>query len=197
MRKKRWSGRLILPLCATVVVVVTIVLGIVFRFTIPDRGLAGVKTVADLQALGYAWGDNEPGLSIILDGMFGAVNGPEAAPIVVVGRSTGKLQVSYGSLGQEVKVKEVLRGKETLSEGETYYIYDYSGLSYGAEGIENIYLTNPMLPENDYLIFLETSPLNEYMKTPVYLCGQLFLPYIRLNGESAEEIEEALEVLGY
>lgn len=171
--------------------VLAIGVGIYFRVTVKDCGLAKVKHVDDIK----------PGMVTTLeyvianDGHFGedgiqnAINELEEAPVIAVAKATGNLNLTRGTYGQEIMIEKVIRGENEISQGDTAWIYQY----YGLEEMEGKILfrncLNIMRPETEYLVFLQSSPLNPYQKEQVYTLMNGTFGYVRLDGVETKQLQ--------
>lgn len=97
--------------------------------------------------------------------------------------TTGKvcLNRTEGSIGQEFTVKEIIKGDASLSVGNTAYVYQYFGFQEVDGHIEFMNTLNLMNPENDYLIFMDSSPLNAYQNEPAFILKSEFFGYIKTD----------------
>lgn len=86
-----------------------------------------------------------------------------------------------GSIGQEFTVKEIIKGDASLSVGNTAYVYQYFGFQEVDGHIEFMNTLNLMNPENDYLIFMDSSPLNAYQNEPAFILKSEFFGYIKTD----------------
>lgn len=85
------------------------------------------------------------------------------------------------SIGQEFTVKEIIKGDASLSVGNTAYVYQYFGFQEVDGHIEFMNTLNLMNPENDYLIFMDSSPLNAYQNEPAFILKSEFFGYIKTD----------------
>lgn len=179
--------------------VFTIGIGIYFKHTGKDCGLAGVDSVDDIKAgmvtLDYAIKKDDPwgtgGIQRLMDQI-------EQAKIIIIAKPTGKLIQSDGTYGQEILVKQILRGEEHIMEGEKTWFYQ----SFGFRAIDdkirfmNAYL-NIMNLEEEYLVFLEPSPLNDYQQETVYELSNEVLGYICLKEMKTKNLPEKYKEIDY
>lgn len=70
------------------------------------------------------------------------------------------------------------------------YVYQYFGFYEIDDKIQFMNVLNLMYPENEYLIFLDASPLNPYMQKPVYILKSDFFGYININGRNTKTLDE-------
>lgn len=68
----------------------------------------------------------------------------------------------------------------TVSKGKTY-VYQYFGFQEVDGHIEFMNTLNLMNPENDYLIFMDSSPLNAYQNEPAFILKSEFFGYIKTD----------------
>lgn len=163
--------------------------GIYFRVTVKDCGLAKVNHVDDIKAgmvtLEYAIAKDE---YFGENGIQNAISELEQAPVIAIAKATGDLNLTRGTYGQEIVIEEVIRGEKEISSGDTAWIYQY----YGLEEVEGKVLfrncLNIMKPEEEYLVFLQASPLNSYQKEQVYMLMNHILGYVRLDGMETKSL---------
>lgn len=86
-------------------------------------------------------------------------------------------------MGQEFTVKEIIRGDNFISIGQTAYVYVYFGFQAVDGKIKFLNTLNIMYPGNDYLIFMDHSPLNEYQQKPAYLLKSEWFGYMKIEGK--------------
>ncbi len=61
------------------------------------------------------------------------------------------------------------------------YVYQYFGFQEVDGHIEFMNTLNLMNPENDYLIFMDSSPLNAYQNEPAFILKSEFFGYIKTD----------------
>lgn len=189
--------RLVLPAISTILVSITVVVGIACSSRIPDCGLADIHKVTEIPIgvvnLSYAWGDSSSDEEWMEKREFAMVDGEYevlSAPVVARVGFTGNIRTADDSLGQEITVKEVLRGAEFLSEGQTCYCYQSYGFQAADGGIEFLSALNMMNTEDEYIVFMEPSPLNPYTQEKAYLLSSPDFPYIKIGGEKTPTLPE-------
>ncbi|WP_130868857.1 hypothetical protein [Intestinimonas massiliensis (ex Afouda et al. 2020)] len=165
---------------------ISIILGLVFRGSISDCGishLSNIKDVKDLSiVLNYAWNENdEGGLTLTSFGSDVDLYGVASAEIIAVVAPTGNIIQTEGSIGQEFTVKEIIKGDTSLSVGNTAYVYQYFGFQEVDGHIEFMNTLNLMIPENNYLIFMDISPLNAYQNEPAFILKSEFFGYVKIE----------------
>ncbi len=118
------------------VFLLTAVVGKVIMARTPDVGLAGVKTIDELSGrqvkLEYALGDGESREALVKSltkNQDEYVCQVEEADIIVLAKSTGVLEFTTGTYGQEICVDSIIKGNEWIDENETCWIWR----SYGME----------------------------------------------------------------
>lgn len=181
MNRKRFY--LVVPL---VMILATILVGVNFRFKVPDCGITSLRCIEDLQnhniKLNYAW--NLQDESGIINSSFGNSldkYSVDSADIIAVVAPTGNIDQTEGSLGQEFIVKKIIRGDNFISNGQTSYVYQYFGFRAVDQHIEFLNTLNIMYPGNDYLIFMDSSPLNIYSSEMVYVLKSEYFGYVKID----------------
>ena len=191
MRKKisrKWI--LIIPIFVAILII-----GIVFRLNLKDSGIAGMKSQEDIPVgvrLEYAWGENsrdEEGLTEDDIGRATGWNGIASAPVIAVVTSTGNIEASMESFGQEITIKEIIRGEDMVSVGETGYVYQPFAFAYREGEVQFREAENIMQEGYEYLIFVEKSPLSPYMGEPVFNVVSDLFGYIRTDGHETETLD--------
>lgn len=157
------------------------IVGAVVLNTAPDAGLADVKSVADLSNLQvrieWAQGDTvygvetEAGLedvetasSVLEDLSNNKQNYIEEAAtsdVIVLATASGDLDITDSTIGQRIRVDQVLQGNDLLSAGSTCMVWADYGLQVLDGTITYRNIQNLMQPETQYLIFLENNSLNK------------------------------------
>ncbi len=204
MKRRVSLKRLVIPGVCLLMAAGTLALGLTYRAGIPDMGLADARNIRDIPrgatAIEYAWGEkpeDEPWMEekdfAMVDGEYEALQ----APIVARVSSTGNMRLANGSTGQEFTVKEVLRGEEFLSEGQTSYFYQDYGFVKMVGCFRYGHTLNMMNPDHEYLIFLKESPLNAYSAEKAYLSYSLDFGYIRLGGGRTATLPEDYENMDF
>ena len=180
---------------------IAIILGLVFQGSISDCGISHLSNIKDVEdshiVLNYAWNENdEGGLTLTSFGSDVDLYGVAFAEIIAgmmsnelvgshkfgVGQSiTANIIQTEGSIGQEFTVKEIIKGDASLSVGNTAYVYQYFGFQEVDGHIEFMNTLNLMNPENDYLIFMDSSPLNAYQNEPAFILKSEFFGYIKTD----------------
>ena len=151
---------------------IAIILGLVFQGSISDCGISHLSNIKDVEdshiVLNYAWNENdEGGLTLTSFGSDVDLYGVASAEIIAVVAPTGNIIQTEGSIGQEFTVKEIIKGDASLSVGNGH--------------IEFMNTLNLMNPENDYLIFMDSSPLNAYQNEPAFILKSEFFGYIKTD----------------
>lgn len=191
MKKLRHSLDKIL---AALLVLTALIFGIQFRLTVPNCGVADISKIQDIKpntvTLYYAWEDSTEETDMFSFGTADDKYGVASADIIAVVTPTGNIQQSETSLGQEFVVKDLLLGDDFISVGEKAFVYQLFGLQAKDGKIEFTHTLNFMKPENDYLIFMNYSPLNEVQKTPAYLLTSEYLGYVRIGGEPTKTLDK-------
>lgn len=191
MVKKKKHGFLIFCL---VLLFITIVFGVVFRIQIPDCGVSKLSNIKDVQErsirLDYAWGKGtEEGLDSNF-GTDGSRYGVASAEIIAVVSPTGNIIQTDSTMGQEFTVKKIIRGDNFISIGQTAYVYVYFGFRAVDGEIRFLNTLNIMYPGNDYLIFMDQSPLNDYQQKTAYVLKSDWFGYMKTEGRDTLTLKE-------
>ena len=108
-----------------VVFIVTAIAGKIIHTQAPDAGLAEVDQLEDLLSLPveleYALGDNgskDVVVKNLTQNQESYVRQAEEADIIVLAESTGNLQFTTGTYGQEIRVSSVIKGSEWIDQNE-------------------------------------------------------------------------------
>ena len=175
----------------------TITAGIIFKLEAANCGLAEIDHVEDIgtetMVLSYALGansDDEDGLTEASFKTNGNKYDVEEASVIAVVEPTGNIRQTEGSIGQEIIFKKIIIGEEYASVQQKGYVYQYFGFYEIDDKIQFMNVLNLMYPENEYLIFLDASPLNPYMQKPVYILKSDFFGYININGRNTKTLDE-------
>ena len=118
-----------------VVFIVTAIAGKIIRTQAPDAGLAEVDQLEDLLSLPleleYALGDNGSKDVVVKDltqNQESYVRQAEEADIIVLAESTGNLQFTTGTYGQEIRVSSVIKGSEWIDQNEKCWVWRNYGM---------------------------------------------------------------------
>lgn len=184
---KKHRNRSMFYLLCILVVCVTAAAGYVLRSRIHDSGLASINHVEDLEnrdiRIEYAFGkDVEENFTI--DDFPGGRADPDfisTADVIAIVTPTGVIDQSYGSLGQEILVKQVIQGDDYAEVGRKSRVYGGEGFFLDGGKIKYINTLNLMYPGNDYLIFMDRTPLYEYEVEPTYTLKSWTFGYIKVN----------------
>ncbi len=159
--------------------------------TAPDCGLAEVRSVSDVMGktvrIYWAEGDpvnvgpDEPAppkidyAAQIREYTASTVEQAKGSKLVVLATAGEKLDVTDGTMGQEVTVDRVLQGTG-ITAGENCMIWRHYCLEEMSGVITLRSTTNLMEPGKQYLICLEENPLNEQTKTKNFPVGVAMIP---------------------
>ena len=165
---------------------ITVALGIAFRRDIPDCGIADLSNISDIRpdmvTLNYAW-EYRDGMKEMSAESFGPADegyGVGGSSVIAVVSPTGSICQSEGSIGQEFVIKEIIRGEKIASVGEAGYVFQHFGLHENVGKIEFMNTLNLMNTQNEYLIFMEKSPICQFTGESVYILNSEYFGYIRL-----------------
>ena len=118
-----------------IVFIVTAIAGKIIRTQAPDTGLAEVDQLEDLLSLPveleYALGDNGCKDVVVKDltqNQESYVRQAEEADIIVLAESTGNLQFTTGTYGQEIRVSSVIKGSEWIDQNEKCWVWRNYGM---------------------------------------------------------------------
>lgn len=184
-------------------ILIVFIVGQLLKLGFNDAGLAGLSHINEVYnldvGLEYMFGKDEEDEERIYESLTEYENdyitAPLSAPIIVVGKPSGNIKQNRLSFGQEIVVEEVLKGEGLIETGESYYVYNPYGFSVDNEG-RSVYtnIKNVMEPQNEYLIFLQASELNEYDSVPrSYSLEGSFFDYIKLTQQDSAVISEQLK----
>lgn len=179
------------------VFLLTAVAGKVIMARTPDVGLAGVKTIDELSErqvkLEYALGDGESREALVKSltkNQDEYVCQVEEADIIVLAKSTGVLEFTTGTYGQEICVDSIIKGNEWIDENETCWIWR----SYGMEVMDGqiVYrnVLNLMQDDGTYLVFLNSNQLNQYRTEKEFQTASEYFGYLPIEGAKVQPIKE-------
>lgn len=172
----------------------SLVMGCVYKSTASDCGLNGVETIDDVYnlsvVLDYAWDTSDVG-------MIGTDYGVDNATIIALIKPTGQIKQYEDAISQEFVVTEIIRGNEVLTVGETGYIFEYFGFSYSSGQIKYMNTLNLMQTGEEYLAFLEPSPLNSCQSMSVYTLTASVFGYIKVSGAETTTLPTNYQSLSF
>lgn len=178
------------------VFLLTAVAGKVIMARTPDVGLAGVKTIEELSErqvkLEYALGDGESREALVeslTKNQDEYVRQAEEADIIVLAKSTGALEFTTGTYGQEIRVASIIKGDEWIDENETCWIWR----SYGMEVMDGQIVYRNVLnlmQDGTYLVFLNRNQLNAYRTEKEFQTASEYFGYLPIAGVNAQSIQE-------
>lgn len=175
-------------------VIGSLVMGCLHKGAASDCGLNGVETFDDVYnlpvVLDYAWDTSNVG-------MIGTDYGVDNATIIALIKPTGHIKQYENAISQEFIVTEVLRGEEGFSAGKTGYIFDYFGFSYISGQIKYMNTLNLMQTGEEYLAFLEPSPLNSYQNISVYTLTSSLFGYIKVGPAETGTLPSDYQTLSF
>ena len=162
-----------------IVFIVTAIAGKIIRTQAPDTGLAEVDQLEDLLSLPveleYALGDN---------GSKGVV------VIIVLAESTGNLQFTTGTYGQEIRVSSVIKGSEWIDQNEKCWVWR----NYGMEVMDGKIVYRNVLnlmQTGSYLVFLKRNQLNEYRSEKEFQTASEYFGYLQIPESKAQPIKQS------
>ena len=178
------------------VFLLTAVAGKVIMARTPDVGLAGVKTIDELSGrqvkLEYALGDGESREALVeslTKNQDEYVRQAEDADIIVLAKSTGALEFTTGTYGQEICVSSIIKGNELIDENETCWIWR----SYGMEVMDGQIVYRNVLnlmQDGTYLVFLNSNQLNAYRTEKEFQTASEYFGYLPIAGAEVQPIKE-------
>lgn len=180
-----------------------ILAGILFRLSVQDCGIVSIQDLSDIEkgmvTVTGIWTGKEGDGGITRDSFGSGADpyGVDTAPVIVVASSTGKLRQTEGSLGQEIYIEEVIRGCDFVECGDTGYLYQYFGFQEVDGSIQYGNPLNLMKPGEQYLVFMEESPLNVYQKEAAYILASDFFGYVKIGGQETVTLEERMAVYDF
>lgn len=179
-----------------VIITIAIMAGIIFRLKVPDCGLSKMENIEDIKpgtiVINYAWGTNSNDEEGMTEADFKKNDDKydvDSASVIAVAEPTGNLRQTEGSIGQEIVFKEIIRGNEFVSVEQKGYVYQYYGFCEADGAIQYMNMLNLMYPGNEYLIFLDASPLNPYMQEPVFILKSGYFGYINISGRNTKTLD--------
>jgi hypothetical protein len=115
---------------------------------------------------------------------------------VIVVAPTENIKQYYGSFMQEVIVKDVIEGDDSIID-KKIHIAAIGGLDIidGTITMLSSYGNNIMLPGNDYLVFCEIAETSDYMEIPLYRAMPSMLSWLNLNSDYSKSIESDSDAL--
>lgn len=179
-----------------VLTVITVIIGFLFENSLKDCGVSRLTSVEDIEGLNaritYAMGSMEEEENLINDEFWlDLINGEYGinnAPIAAIVKPTGTIRQTDSNLGQEVIIKQVIRGTSSLFVNDRIIVY----MTYGFTEKNGTVLfqnqMNLMYPEHDYLIFLEESPLNKYQIEKAFVLFNECIGYIRVDEHTTKTL---------
>lgn len=177
--------------------ILTAVAGKVIMARTPDAGLADVKTIDELYErqvkLEYALGDGESREALaetLTQNQAEYVRQAEEADIIVLAESTGALEFTTGTYGQEIRVNSIIKGSEWIHENETCWIWR----SYGIEVMDGQIVYRNVLnlmQTGTYLVFLNSNKLNEYRTEKEFQTASEYFGYLPIAGVNVQPIKES------
>lgn len=182
--------------------------GTVILATAPDAGLSSVHTIDDLKRhkvrIEWAQGDPVDGMAMenVLVNDFTKnkekyVSELSSSDIVVVAKATGKIEVTNGTIGQEIIVSTVLQGEEHIAADSVVMVWDDYGLQVLDGQIVYRNVLNLMQPSNEYLLFLNANTLNSIQKDKHFNLASTFFGYCEIPFEKEEVLRDNNRVAKY
>src|SRR5690606_30167312 len=176
------------------------------RLQFEDHGLLDLDNVEDTYALEagleFILGDNEA-TEDTEEFLFNGfkkyeddyVNDNDFASIIIIGEATENIKNYSNSMGQEVIVKQVLRGTD-VEEGDTIFVFgvDHFGLI-NKDKIVYTGLKNLMKADKQYLIFMDSSGIEQVTKQHTYTLSldAPYFNYLDLTGDFSYPIEKSID----
>ena len=113
----------------------------------------------------------------------------EDADIIVLAKSTGALEFTTGTYGQEICVNSIIKGNEWIDENETCWIWR----SYGMEVMDGQIVYRNVLnlmQDGTYLVFLNSNQLNAYRTEKEFQTASEYFGYLPIAGVEVQPIKE-------
>ena len=180
-----------------VVFIVTAIAGKIIHTQAPDAGLAEVDQLEDLLSLPveleYALGDNGSKDVVVKDltqNQESYVRQAEEADIIVLAESTGNLQFTTGTYGQEIRVSSVIKGSEWIDQNEKCWVWR----NYGMEVMDGKIVYRNVLnlmQTGSYLVFLKRNQLNEYRSEKEFQTASEYFGYLQIPESKAQPIKQS------
>lgn len=179
--------------CSFILIICCIAL--FFKKRIYDTGLSDVQSITELSKLQpiqleYIW-DIESENQIVdsfKSSKSNIIAECKSADIIAIINPTGNLDLHPNSIGQEIKIKEILRGNEYATAGQKNFVYQSYGFITDTNNIIYRNTLNLMYPENEYLIFMNVSDLNQYRSDTTYILVSSDFGYINIEGTGTKAI---------
>ena len=99
---------------------------------------------------------------------------------ILVVEPTGDMYQYRASLEQQATVVDVVKCPDNLENGDVIRIFRLMGFVY-ENGIAYCHFENIMYPGNRYLVFLDSSSVNEYTDSCDYIIGNAQMSYFKLD----------------
>jgi len=104
-------------------------------------------------------------------------------------KSTGALEFTTGTYGQEICVSSIIKGNEWIDENETCWIWR----SYGMEVMDGQIVYRNVLnlmQDGTYLVFLNSNQLNAYRTEKEFQTASEYFGYLPIAGAEVQPIKE-------
>ena len=181
----------------SIVFIVTAIAGKIIRTQAPDTGLAEVDQLEDLLSLPveleYALGDNGSKGVVVKDltqNQENYIRQAEEADIIVLAESTGNLQFTTGTYGQEIRVSSVIKVSEWIDQNEKCWVWR----NYGMEVMDGKIVYRNVLnlmQTGSYLVFLKRNQLNEYRAEKEFQTASEYFGYLQIPESKAQPIKQS------
>lgn len=192
-------------LTSVITIMVGLCIAICFKYNCTNRGIIDIHTIADIQVLNcnvtQMFTEEDVDLFIAdAENYFRAL--PENIDIYIVSPTNNITQNDFTMI-QEVKIDKVIRGESAQSENiqivTTGGIYDqvYSYQKYTNDRPLFSGMINILLPDNQYLVFLDQLGINRYTaEKRYYLARPLFSTY-NITSNYSIPIDEPVNTVAY
>lgn len=180
-------------------------IGIGFRHNMCDRGISGIRKIEDIQALDCNVNQiflEEDVELFIEDGKKQFDNLPETVEIYVV-IPTGAVRQRNFTFFQEVKIAKIIKGEQKEAEiieivtSGGFYDQKHKYHHYSNDRPLYFGMRNILLPENEYLIFVQPLKVNAYTERKRYNLASLLFGTFNLSSDYSRPIDKPINEILY
>ncbi len=184
------------------IVLLGLLIGLVGRYTFKDEGVAGISCVEDIEKLDcnlyYLYTDAEYE-SYKGDYFQGLIKECDEASDVLVVEPTDKIIQNDFSILQEAKVISSIKGG--AKENDIILFQSIGGVSTEFSDAGKYGNNNPVIfhfpasfmqQGNRYLVFCETTAINNYVKEKIYHRKTTFFPYLNLTKNDSHYVKDSI-----
>lgn len=108
----------------------------------------------------------------------------------MLAESTGNLQFTTGTYGQEIRVSCVIKGSEWIDQNEKCWVWR----NYGMEVMDGKIVYRNVLnlmQTGSYLVFLKRNQLNEYRAEKEFQTASEYFGYLQIPESKAQPIKQS------